>query len=209
MLFRSRRIAANIEGLVTPSRLWSRLEVLERPCPVPREAGVYAWYFRRVPPGVPAEDCRRAHGATLLYVGISPKRSPMNGASPSRQRLLNRVRYHFRGNAAGSTLRLTLGCLLADSLDIGLRRLGSGQRLTFADGEIQLSEWMGQNAFVCWLPAEEPWLLESQLISELSLPLNLQGNERHSFHRELSALRKHHRLRAEQLPVWRESTARQ
>jgi hypothetical protein len=37
------------------------------------------------------------------------------------------VRYHYRGNTAGSTLRLTLGCLLG----LELRRVGSGKRMTF------------------------------------------------------------------------------
>jgi hypothetical protein len=196
-------MAPGIESLLTPKRLWNRSEVLTRPSPVPRETGVYGWYFRRLPPGVPDTDCRRVNGSTLLYVGISPKRPSMDGKPPSRQRLANRVRYHFRGNAEGSTLRLSLGCLLAESLDIALRRVGSGQRRTFADGELRLSEWMDQNAVVCWLPVEEPWLLECQLISELSLPLNLQGNERHSFHPELRALRKYHRAVADRFPVWR------
>ncbi|WP_386143941.1 GIY-YIG nuclease family protein [Streptomyces yanii] len=42
----------------------------------------------------------------------------------STQNLRTRVRYHYRGNAAGSTLRLTLGCLLG----LELRRVGSGKR---------------------------------------------------------------------------------
>ena len=41
---------------------------------------------------------------------------------------INRIRYHFRGNAEGSTLRLTLGCLLIKPLGIELRRVGSGKR---------------------------------------------------------------------------------
>ena len=195
-------MSANFERLMTPDHLWSRSEVLNRPCPVPREGGLYAWYFRRMPPGVPATGCHRVRDATLLYVGISPKRPPMDGSPPSRQRLLTRIPYHFRGNAEGSTLRRSLGCLLAESLGIELRRVGSGRRHTFADGEIRLSEWMGENALVCWLPAQEPWLLESQLIAELSLPLNLSGNQDHPFHQELSAARKHQRLRADELPVW-------
>jgi hypothetical protein len=49
-------------------------------------------------------------------------------------------------NAEGSTLRLTLGCLLADELGIELRRVGSGKRFTFSTGEKRLSEWMEANA---------------------------------------------------------------
>ena len=62
----------------------------------------------------------------------------MNGRSPSRQTLQDRVRYHYGGNAEGSTLRKTLGILLADELGIELRRVGSGKRMTFVDGELKL-----------------------------------------------------------------------
>jgi hypothetical protein len=190
-----------VEELTKPKRLWTRAEILIRPCPVPREPGVYAWFFKQVPPSVPVEGCYRSHDATLLYIGISPKRPPANGAPPSRQRLWNRVRYHLRGNAEGSTLRQSLGCLLAETLNIELCRVGSGKRRTFASGEDRLSEWMHHNALVCWFPVEEPWDAEAKLISTLSLPLNLHGNERHPFHPVLSELRRSQRERADRLPI--------
>ncbi|WP_244328665.1 GIY-YIG nuclease family protein [Streptomyces marokkonensis] len=91
----------------------------------------------------------------------------------STQNLRKRVRYHYRGNAAGSTLRLTLGCLLG----LELRRVGSGKRMTSGKaGETTLSQWMADNARVCWIEQSEPWDLESQLISQLDLPLNLDQN---------------------------------
>ena len=62
----------------------------------------------------------------------------------------------MQGNAEGSTLRLTLGCLLAKTLEIELRRVGSGKRRTFADSESALSAWMGENAFVCWIETSQP-----------------------------------------------------
>jgi hypothetical protein len=85
----------------------------------------------------------------LLYVGISPKAPAANGRTPSRQNLRTRLRYHMRGNAEGSTLRLTLGCLLADELGLHLRRVGSGKRFTFCDGEKRLSDWLVENAKDC------------------------------------------------------------
>lgn len=116
--------------LLGPSRLWTRAEVLERPTPVPAAPGVYARYFDAVPRGVPVESCHVVDDAVLLYVGISPKRPSLRGLPTSRKSLRTRVKYHFRGNAAGSTLRLTLGSLLADELGISLRRVGSaGTRL--------------------------------------------------------------------------------
>jgi hypothetical protein len=189
--------------LLAPRRLWTRAEVLARDCPVPRLPGVYAWYFRAVPPGVPTDGCLHVDDATLLYVGISPKRPPTNGKPPSRQRLCHRIRYHLRGNAAGSTLRLTLGCLLVAELGIELRRVGSGGRRTFADGEARLSAWLDAYARVVWLPAEEPWHLEQRLIGALALPLNLEHNERHPFHATLSAARRRAKERAEEQPIVR------
>ena len=59
--------------LLQLAKLWTRSEVLSRPCPVPQEAGVYAWFFGEVPDGVPLQDCVGCGGLTLLYVGISPK----------------------------------------------------------------------------------------------------------------------------------------
>jgi len=131
----------------------------------------------------------------LLYVGIAPRRM---ATKTSRQNLRSRVRYHFQGNAEGSTLRLTLGCLLG----LELRRVGSGKRLTFGPhGEAELSAWMAAHARVCWLECSEPWVLESRVIKECDLPLNLDQNRNHPFHPRLSGLRAAARKRARELPV--------
>ena len=188
-------------NLLFTGRLWSRDEVLATRSPVPKEPGVYAWYFRSVPPGVPTEGCVQHGSHILLYVGIAPKAPPRNGAKPSTQRLFHRIRYHYRGNAEGSTLRLTLGCLLSEELGLVLRRVGSGKRFTFSDGENRLSDWMGKNAFVAWSVDPEPWTLEKDLIARLSLPLNLDQNTTHPFHRRLSALRRKAKQQARSLPV--------
>lgn len=117
-------------------------------------SGVYAWYFVETLPGVPVQDCvRAANGAMLLYGGISPRTF---SAKSSTQTIQTRLRYHYRGTAEGSTLRLTLGCLLAQQLGLRLRRVGSGKRLTFGDGELRLSAWMSQYARVCWITSDQP-----------------------------------------------------
>jgi hypothetical protein len=183
-------------ALLEPAKLWTRSEVLSRPCPVPNAAGVYAWYFRTCPDVVPTEGCVRSGDLTLLYVGISPKAPPSAG-TPSRQTLRTRLRYHFRGSAEGSTLRLTLGCLLG----IELRRVGSGLRMTFAAGEQTLNEWLDRNARVAWLTCDWPWRVEEELIRSVSLPLNLDQNRNHTFHAELSATRRAAKARARDLPV--------
>jgi hypothetical protein len=56
-----------VRALTAPQRVFSRSEVLAQPCPVPKERGVYAWFFKDVPPGVPPEGCYQLDGLTLLY----------------------------------------------------------------------------------------------------------------------------------------------
>ncbi|MFG2434637.1 GIY-YIG nuclease family protein [Streptomyces sp. NPDC048508] len=175
--------------LTEPDQLWSAQEVLSRLCPVPAAAGVYGWHFEQAPNAdLPA--------GLLLYVGIAPR---YMANRTSTQTLRKRVRYHYRGNAAGSTLRLTLGCLLG----IELRRVGrSGTRMTFGKaGEAALSQWMAENARVCWIEHDEPWTLESELISQLDLPLNLDQNRHNPFHSRLKELRSQARKRARELAV--------
>jgi hypothetical protein len=174
--------------LVSPERLWSAGEVLARPSPVPAVAGVYGWHFDEAPhPELEAER--------LLYVGIAPR---YMANRVSTQNLRKRVRYHLRGNAAGSTLRLTLGCLLG----LELRRVGSGKRMTFGKtGEAALSAWMAEHARVCWVTCAEPWALESDLIARLDLPLNLDQNSHNGFHARLRTIRADARLRARELLV--------
>ena len=62
--------------------------------------GVYAWWFREIPPGLDTGKCLTHDDLTLLYVGISPKRPPKEGQS-SRQTLRTRIRYHYRGKRGG------------------------------------------------------------------------------------------------------------
>src|SRR3954451_16461270 len=101
-----------VEDLLSPAKLWRRDEILNaRPSPVPNAAGVYAWYFASLPSAIDVSGCHTHHGLPMLYVGIAPKKPYADGRR-SKSTLRQRVRYHYRGNAEGSTLRLTLGCLL-------------------------------------------------------------------------------------------------
>ncbi|MEQ9911181.1 GIY-YIG nuclease family protein [Pectobacterium polaris] len=169
-----------------PEKLWSREEVMSSPSPVPAVSGLYFWWFKTVPSGVPLNGCVAINGHTLLYVGISPDKK---GKPNSRANLKTRIKTHYSGNAEGSTLRRTLGVLLSAESKFPLRRVGSGKRTTFThSGEQWLDEWMANNAKVHWIPHDEPWILEESLISSISLPLNIQGNN-HAFRPLLSAMR--------------------
>jgi hypothetical protein len=189
------------ETLLT-TRCYARGEVLSRPSPVPKSPGVYGWWFRSIPRAIDVSRCREWDGLTLLYTGISPTRPPTNGKPPSSQNLHQRIRYHYTGNAEGSTLRKTLGVLLADELGIELRRVGSGTRRTFGTaGEAALSGWMTGNALVSWVVCPEPWVLEEELIATLDVPLNLQGNAHNSFYPTLKRLRAEAEQTARNHPV--------
>ena len=191
---------AALRLLLQPEQMYGP-SALDRPSPVPRLPGVYAWYFAEVPPGVSAGGCHQALAHTLLYVGIAPKETRGVGTKPSERTLRCRLADHFRGNAEGSTLRLSLGCLLSDRLGIHLRGVGSGRRFTFTNvGEQILDAWMARNAKVVWAAVEKPWELERNLLASLQLPLNLRDNK-HPFVPTLQQVRKAAKDRAKLLPV--------
>lgn len=189
-------------ALLRPLHLYSWKEISgDRDLP-PAVPGVYAWYFLKPPPGVSGRGCHRISRRSLLYVGISPS------ASGHKSTVRDRIRYHFGGNASGSTLRTTLGCLLQEELGMRLRRTrNSGFRFT-SEGETRLRDWMSKYARVCWVDHPAPWEVEESLINTLSLPLNLAGNGEHPFHRTLSEIRRHSRERARRLPPLRSSRRR-
>jgi len=186
-----------VSKLLNPNKLWSREEILKKPSPVPPENGIYAWYFKTTPnismfekyfsiersnEVLLLEDSHKFQNYQLLYIGISPKDNKSNN------NIKNRLRGHMNGNSYGSTLRLSLGCLLANELNITLKKHGSS--LHFGDGEERLSEWISHNAFVTFQTCEEPWDVEEEAISTLLLPLNIRDNENSVFKKPLEAIRK-------------------
>jgi hypothetical protein len=186
--------------------LYSREEVLSNPCPVTKAHGLYAWFFKEVPTGVPVEGCLTHEGLTLLYVGSSPDK---RDKTSSTQTLQQRVRYHFQGNADKSTLRRSLGILLSSRSGFPLRRVGSGKKMTLTNrGEQWLDSWMAENAFVTWVEHEEPWVLENELFQTQQLPLNIQGNKHHPFAPLLLKRREEAIAIAKEAPVVQDSEKR-
>lgn len=184
---------SNVDGYIdelVSSRIWTKAELWPTENLPPQEPGIYAWWFRQAPVDVPIDASIERDGMRLMYVGISPKAPPKGGARSSSKSLRKRIRDHYFGNAYGSTLRLSLGCLLADEIGISLQVVGSGKRMTFGDGEAKLTGWMEQNACVSWIVHSEPWTLERTVIQRFSLPINLDGNREHPFHAILSATRR-------------------
>jgi hypothetical protein len=188
-----------LSSLTDPVRLYMRSEVLGDDYPVPSEPGVYAWYFNDKLPLVPTYGCVRYECTYLLYLRISPGKPSKDGRRSS-QNLRKRIKYHYSGNAYGSTLRKTLGCLLSEELGIEYITRGRNRGLAFtSESEERLSGWMGENAFVTWETREEPWLIENRALNKLSLPLNIKGNQDHPFHPKLREIRKKATEKARQL----------
>ena len=180
-------LSQQLQSLINGVELYSRREILCTTSLPPSVPGVYAWFFKDIPGTVPADDCVTKGPLTLLYVGISPDKI---GKPNSRQNLRRRITTHFQGNAEGSTLRRSLGVLLAQTSGYPLRRVGSGKRMTLThSGEQWLDDWMTENAFVCWLEHQAPWEFEDELLGSLSLPLNIKGNRDHPFAKVLTEAR--------------------
>jgi hypothetical protein len=180
--------------LIETPLLHSRADAMATPSSTPNSRGVYAWFFQDVPPDVPTHGCLVSDGLTLLYIGICPK----NGNGKTQRTLRQRIRgEHYGGNAEGSTLRQTLGILLAGVSGFPLRRVGSGKRLTLThNGERWLDDWMSANAFVSCVPHDSPWEVERHLLHLYPCPLNIQHNRHHPFNKSLRQRRREARQEA-------------
>lgn len=117
------------------------------------------------------------NGFELLYVGIAPSSATSN--SLLRPRLVK----HATGDASRSTLRLTLGVLLADQLGHTLG-IHEGRPNWGPDGEAKLSRWMSKHARIAWTVHPEPWTIEDELLANATLALNIDGRG-DAFAREL------------------------
>ena len=168
--------------LQSPSRLWSRTELMLRPSPIPQHAGVYGWYFNELPwhevPGIGTH----VGDWSLLYVGIAP------GRPGSRSNLRKRLRSHLSGNARGSTLRLSLACLLMHRL--GLSPTQASGKIGFGSSEVLLTKWIDEHARVAWIEHSQPWVAEAAAVQVLGVPLNRDHNHGHPFHDTLGNVRR-------------------
>jgi hypothetical protein len=63
---------------------------------------------------------------------------------------------------------------------------------------------MADNAAVSWIEFDHPWEIEPYLLSQLNLPLNIEGHSHGLFCERLRAIRKQCCETARQLPVLKE-----
>ncbi len=160
-----------LESLTKTAKLCPYSDLSGSLNPVPKKGGIYAWYFKEIPPLVPTDKCVVRENKTLLYVGISP-----NGMK-SNANLFKRIKNHRVSSGVGSTLRRSLNTVFY------------GQPfLSETNEKEQMNNWMKENAFVCWAERENPWEIEVEVITRSWLPLNIEHSS-HPFSQKLKSMR--------------------
>lgn len=152
----------------------------------PKDGGIYAWWFTSGALRVPAREYATTDGFDLLYAGISP-RKPTAAGKASTGNIRSRLRSHAKRDASWSTLRLSLGILLAD--DLGLTLALHAGRVHWGTGEAVLTGWMRRHAQVSWVRDPAPWTREEELLAAANLPLNIDQHLHDPFSRELNQRR--------------------
>jgi hypothetical protein len=171
------------DALLQPSLCPSLEEITAGATRIPACPGIYGWWFRTLPPKITDEGVAKGPFGSLLYIGIAP-----NGPCSSRT-LRDRIRNHMIGPIGSSTLRRSLAVLLAEPLELQLRRSDTNRLLLPRKEESRLTEWMQKMARVCWVVCDEPWQVEKSLLAHgPRLPLNIQGSD-HPFARQLREMR--------------------
>ena len=153
----------------------------------PASPGIYGWWMKEGALDVPDAAYPQQDGHQLLYVGISP-RKPSAAGRVSSGNLRDRLVTHATKDASRSTLRRTLGVLLADELGLTLGVHG-GREHYGTRGEALISRWLIENARVAWAVDPQPWNAEDELLADATRALNLDGRS-DAFARLISDRRK-------------------
>ena len=103
--------------------------------------------------------------------------------------LRRRALQHVVGDSRTSSLRMTVGALLAGDLDLDPVGDGSRTYFNFGDGERRLTQWLCAHTRVAVHPCSQPFAIEKWLLREYAIPLNLSERKRHPFSKYLMALR--------------------
>ena len=152
----------------------------------PAAPGFYAWWIRPgVLPDVPAARYAEAAPWELLYLGIAP------GKPGSAATIRSRVNgQHRRGNTGSSTFRLSIASLLFEREGWRPERRAKKVVLNKKDNT-ELSCWIRRELALTVTEQAAPWQgpLEAQVIRLLRPPINLERNQTHPFHDDMSAAR--------------------
>lgn len=116
-------------------------------------------------------------GFDLLYVGAT--------ADSLRLCAMQQV----VGDSRSSSLRMTVGALVAD--DLNLDPVGDDSRtyFNFGDGERRLTEWLCAYTRVAVHVTDQPFVVEKMLLRSLTVPFNISDRKRHPYSKYLTNLR--------------------
>lgn len=171
------------ERILSPVSLRAVAEVRSSPtCP-----GIYGWWMKRGALDIPDARYEEQDGHQLLYVGISPRKPSATGRT-SKGTVRDRLVTHATKDASRSTLRRTLGVLLADDLGLTLG-VHRGREHYGPEGEALISHWLDANARIAWVVDPAPWEAEEELLAQATLALNLDGRS-DAFARSISSRRR-------------------
>jgi len=164
-------IIEKIEYFKHPDAVFTLTEIIENQKIIPKEKGVYGWYFNTLPPYVPKQSYYKVGTCMLLYIGIAGKNKKSKGNLRSRI-----YTDHINGNAYGSTLRRALGSLLRSDLNLIPHKKGkeSSKGFYFGEGENTLRNWLISNAKVAWIVDDNPLQIEDSILDKYG---NLLPNE--------------------------------
>ncbi len=144
------------EALFTSPRSLSEAVVV-----LPRTSGLYAWWASpSVLPSFPGPVNSADPGRRLLYLGKAT-------------RLRSRITSNHLRRSGSSTLRRTLAGLLMPTE--GYRTVRTDRVILVPEDEERLTEWMHEHLALTWAEHPDPRATESELISRLSPPLNVDG----------------------------------
>ena len=153
---------------------------------IPAEPGFYTWWMMTDDglPNVPPAPHPSDRDLSLLYLGIAPARVSSNANLRSRV-----IGQHLGGNLGSSTFRRSLAALLWEQQGWRPFMTPGGKVALTPEDNAALTRWQTKHLRVAWSVVVEPWAHESELIAEMSPPLNLAENHAHQFHDTMSQAR--------------------
>ncbi len=176
-----------IKALTKPEKLYSYSQIND----IPKTSGIYAWYFKELPPHVPNDTKYQIKKDEmifhLLYVGEASN-------------LHRRIRGHYKYQSDSSTLRRSLGVLFHKHNSkcmppfICKMKPDGTYRYHFPkNGENCLTAWMKKHAFICWAEHKDAdekirQKIETELMELVLPPLNIK-NGTHPFSCKLGKMR--------------------
>lgn len=148
---------------------------------IPDAAGVYVIFWIQTDTGAlcpVSKDALDADAVELvpLYVGAS------------NDSLRVRIKRHVLGDTRSSTLRASLGLILAERLDLKIVPIPT-KAYFCVEPERRLSDWIVSNTVVGYFETDDPFGLEKTMLASSAGKLNISGCRPNETSKRLKRLR--------------------